>query len=379
MTDGCEGTAVQYRSPRQAQAGRRSAGRGGESHARSQGPQCRHRQEVRLADRHQGRRHRRQGNRAGRPYRKHGRPDGEGSRHQDLRRRRRRHHHRHRAGRSHLQRRPQERRRRRQPDADEAGHREGRRGRHRGAQEALDPVRRQEGDGPGRHHRREQRQRDRQPDRRGDGEGRQGRRHHRRRRQEPRDQARVGRGHAVRPRLPLALLRHRSGEDGGRARRRLRPDPREEDLGDQGPGPGAREGGPERQAAADHRRRRRRRSPRHAGDQQAPRHAQGRGREGPGLRRPPQGDARDIAILTGGQAIFEELGIKLENATLNDLGRAKKVIIDKDNTTIIEGKGKENDIKGRIDQIKPRSTRPPATTTGRSSRSGWPSSPAAWP
>ena len=61
----------------------------------------------------------------------------------------------------------------------------------------------------------------------------------------------------------------------------------------------------------------------------------------------------DIAILTGGKAIFEDLGIKLENVTLDELGRAKKVKIDKDNTTIIEGAGKKDDIKARIDQIQP--------------------------
>jgi chaperonin GroEL len=60
----------------------------------------------------------------------------------------------------------------------------------------------------------------------------------------------------------------------------------------------------------------------------------------------------DISILTGGQAIFEALGVKLENLTLSDLGRAKKVIVDKDNTTIIEGNGKSSDIKARIDQIR---------------------------
>jgi chaperonin GroEL len=60
----------------------------------------------------------------------------------------------------------------------------------------------------------------------------------------------------------------------------------------------------------------------------------------------------DIAILTGGQAIFEDLGIKLESVGLNELGRAKKIIVDKDNTTIIEGAGKSQDIKGRIDQIR---------------------------
>ena len=112
----------------------------------------------------------------------------------------------------------------------------------------LGPDGRQEGDRPGRHHLRQQRQGDRQPDRRGDGEGRQGRRHHRRRGQGPRDHAGDRRRHAVRPRLPLALLRHRSGEDGGGARGRLHPHPRQEDLGDEGPAPGPGEGGPERPA-----------------------------------------------------------------------------------------------------------------------------------
>jgi chaperonin GroEL len=61
---------------------------------------------------------------------------------------------------------------------------------------------------------------------------------------------------------------------------------------------------------------------------------------------------RDIAVLTGGQVISEEVGFKLENATLNDLGRAKRVVIDKDNTTLVDGKGKESDIQGRINEIK---------------------------
>src|SRR5213592_4554491 len=61
---------------------------------------------------------------------------------------------------------------------------------------------------------------------------------------------------------------------------------------------------------------------------------------------------RDIAILTGGQVISEELGLKLENTTLNDLGRAKRVIVDKDNTTLVDGKGKDDQIEGRISQIK---------------------------
>ena len=61
---------------------------------------------------------------------------------------------------------------------------------------------------------------------------------------------------------------------------------------------------------------------------------------------------RDIAVLTGGQVISEELGFKLENATLNDLGRAKRIVVDKDNTTIVDGRGKGDDIKGRIAEIR---------------------------
>jgi chaperonin GroEL len=61
---------------------------------------------------------------------------------------------------------------------------------------------------------------------------------------------------------------------------------------------------------------------------------------------------RDIAVLVGGQVISEELGFKLENATLSDLGRAKRVVVDKDNTTMVDGKGKPDDIKGRIAEIR---------------------------
>jgi chaperonin GroEL len=75
------------------------------------------------------------------------------------------------------------------------------------------------------------------------------------------------------------------------------------------------------------------------------------------VKAPGFGDRRkamlqDIAILTGGQAISEDLGIKLENVTLQMLGRAKKVTIDKENTTIVGGAGKKGDIEGRIAQIK---------------------------
>jgi chaperonin GroEL len=75
------------------------------------------------------------------------------------------------------------------------------------------------------------------------------------------------------------------------------------------------------------------------------------------VKAPGYGDRRkamleDIAVLTGGKAITEDLGIKLENVGLKDLGQAKKVKIDKENTTIVEGAGKTADIKGRIAQIK---------------------------
>jgi chaperonin GroEL len=60
----------------------------------------------------------------------------------------------------------------------------------------------------------------------------------------------------------------------------------------------------------------------------------------------------DIAILTGGKMISEDLGIKLENVKLNDLGRAKRVTVDKDNTTIVDGAGGKNDIEGRVKQIR---------------------------
>ena len=61
---------------------------------------------------------------------------------------------------------------------------------------------------------------------------------------------------------------------------------------------------------------------------------------------------KDIAILTGGRVITEDLGIKLENVTLEDLGTCKRVTIDKDNTVIVEGNGKKTDIQGRISQIR---------------------------
>src|SRR5438045_2376402 len=75
------------------------------------------------------------------------------------------------------------------------------------------------------------------------------------------------------------------------------------------------------------------------------------------VKAPGFGDRRkamleDLSVLTGGQCITEDLGIKLENVKLEDLGRAKRVTIDKENTTVVEGEGKQADIQGRINQIR---------------------------
>src|SRR5207247_1297365 len=75
------------------------------------------------------------------------------------------------------------------------------------------------------------------------------------------------------------------------------------------------------------------------------------------VKAPGFGDRRkamlqDIAILTGATVVSEEVGLKLENATLDLLGQARKVVVTKDDTTIVEGAGKPEDIKGRVNQIK---------------------------
>jgi len=76
-----------------------------------------------------------------------------------------------------------------------------------------------------------------------------------------------------------------------------------------------------------------------------------------GVKAPGFGDRRkemlrDISILTGGKVVSEELGFKLENTVLGDLGKAKRIVIDKDNTTIVDGAGKRSDIEGRINEIR---------------------------
>ena len=102
------------------------------------------------------------------------------------------------------------------------------------------------------------------------------------------------------------------------------------------------------------------------------------------VKAPGFGDRRkamleDIAILTKGEMISEDLGIKLENVTVDMLGPAKRVTIDKDNTTIVDGAGDPTRSRPGSRRSASRSRTPPATMTRRSSRSAWPSSPAASP
>ena len=102
------------------------------------------------------------------------------------------------------------------------------------------------------------------------------------------------------------------------------------------------------------------------------------------VKAPGFGDRRkamlgDIAILTGGQVISEEVGLKLDNVDLDVLGRARKVVVTKDETTIVDGAGDADQISAGSTRSAPRSTTPTPTTTARSCRSGWPSWPAASP
>ena len=132
----------------------------------------------------------------------------------------------------------------------------------------------------------------------------------------------------------------------------LHLDPREEDQQHPRPDSAVGEDQPYRQAALDHRRRRRGRRPGHAGGQQAPRHAPGLRGEGPGLRRPPQGDARRHRRPHRRHADQRGPGTEAGEPHPGAAGPRKKITVDRDSTTIVEGGGKQADVKSRIEQLK---------------------------
>ena len=99
------------------------------------------------------------------------------------------------------------------------------------------------------------------------------------------------------------------------------------------------------------------------------------------VKAPGFGDRRkamlqDMAVLTGGQVVSAEVGLKLDSVGLEVLGTARRITVDKDNTTIVDGGGDSSDVEDRIRQIKAEIEAPTPTGTARSCRSGWPSSPA---
>ena len=234
-------------------------------------------------------------------------------------------------------------------------------------------------DRPGRHDLGEPR-RDHRPDhRRSDGQGRQGRRHHRRGGEELETSLDVVEGHAVRPRLSLAVFRDRSRAHGSGARESGDSHPREEDQLDEGPAAGAGAGGARRPSAADHRRGHRRRGAGDARRQQAARHAPGGRGEGARLRRSPEGDARRRRHPDQRQG--RDRGPR-HQARDRHAGRPRPGE---------EGhhrQGQHDDHRGRraarrrsraaSSSCARRSRTRPPTTTARSCRSGSPSWSAAW-
>ena len=97
------------------------------------------------------------------------------------------------------------------------------------------------------------------------------------------------------------------------------------------------------------------------------------GVKAPGFGERRKAQLQDIAILTGGTVISEEVGLKLENVTVDMLGRARRVVVTKDDTTVVDGSGSESDVQGRIKQIEREIENPTPTGTARSSRSVSPS------
>ena len=136
------------------------------------------------------------------------------------------------------------------------------------------------------------------------------------------------------------------------ARRSVHPDRELEDRCRQGHPARARAGHPGRPPAADRGRGRRGRVARDDRREQAPRHVPGRGRQGPRLRRPPQADARGHRHPDGRRGHHRGDGPQAREHHLSQLGRARKVVVDKDSTTIIDGAGDSDQIKSRIKQIK---------------------------
>ena len=270
-------------------------------------------------------------------------------------------------------------RRRHEPDGPEARHRSRRRRRSsRTSRRRAKKVAVLRGDRPGRHDLGQRRQVDRRDDRRGDAEGRQRGRHHGRGGQDRRDRARRRRGHAVRPRLSLALLHHQRREDGRRARGPLHPHPREEALLAAGDAADPRGGGADRQAAADHRRGHRGRGAGDAGRQQAARRPEGRGRQGAGLRRSPQGDAR--GHRDPHRRPDDRRGPRhqaRERDARDARPRQAGAHREGEHHDHRRRRQEEGHRGPRSPRSRRRSRRPPRTTTRRSCRSAWPSSPAA--
>ena len=330
---------------------RQSAGRRRQGDARPEGPQRRSRQEIRLAHDHQGRRDRRQGDRTQGSAGEHGRADGARSGEQDLGRRRRRHHHRDRAGAGDLPRRREERRRGRQPDGHQARHRSRGREGHRRPQEPVEAGHRQD-DRAGRHHLGQQR------------------------REIGKFIAdameKVGKDGVITVEEAKTLETSLDVVEGMQFDRGyLSPyfvtDPERMEVVLENPvilihekkissmkdllpvlEQVARMGRPLLIIAEDV-----------EGEALATLVVNKlRGTlQAAAVKAPGFGDRRkamleDIATLTGGRAITEDLGIKLENIKVEDLGKAKKVTIDKDNTTIVEGAGNSKDIEGRVKQIR---------------------------